>query len=328
MSLGAVAGDTFTIQAADASNVAHNITLSGGLSGVGNLLKTGGGTLTLSGNNYWTGSTTVSAGTLALVGNASTTGVFSDSPAVSILSPGIINVAGVSDDTLHVGDATIEGAESLSGNGTVAGNLYIGTLGSLAPGANSSSFGTFTVTGNLTNAGALTLKIDHPGSGVVNDMIVAQSITNLVGATTTLAVTQGSNSLHTGDVFHLFNIAAGNNPTNLAVALPATSPDTTITYVWNTNNLAGAGTITLTSGLNPVNPIPTNLAFSVSAGVLHLSWPQPTKKLATWALQTNSVGLDSPNDWFTYPGSTTVTNENIVISPTGATYFRVLYYNF
>jgi autotransporter-associated beta strand protein len=55
-----------TFQAADAGNVAHNISLSGVLSGVGGITKTGSGTVTLSGANTYTGNTTVSVGTLAL----------------------------------------------------------------------------------------------------------------------------------------------------------------------------------------------------------------------------------------------------------------------
>jgi autotransporter-associated beta strand protein len=61
-----VAGN-FTIQAADTSATAHNISLSGVLSGNGGLTKTGAGTLTLSGANTYTNNTVVGAGTLDLL---------------------------------------------------------------------------------------------------------------------------------------------------------------------------------------------------------------------------------------------------------------------
>lgn len=62
MSLG---GAGVTIKAADASNVAKNVALTGVISGANGFTKTGGGILTLSGVNTYTGATTVSAGTLA-----------------------------------------------------------------------------------------------------------------------------------------------------------------------------------------------------------------------------------------------------------------------
>ncbi len=61
---------TATFNAADANNLAHNITLSGAISGGGSITKSGGGTLTLSGTNTYTGNTTISAGTLALGNNS------------------------------------------------------------------------------------------------------------------------------------------------------------------------------------------------------------------------------------------------------------------
>jgi autotransporter-associated beta strand protein len=65
MTLGTTGGGV-TIKAADAGNVAHNITLSGVLSGTGGLVKSGAGSLTLSGTNTYSGPTSVTAGTLVL----------------------------------------------------------------------------------------------------------------------------------------------------------------------------------------------------------------------------------------------------------------------
>jgi sialate O-acetylesterase len=55
-----------TFQAADSGNNAKDITLSGVLSGIGGLIKTGAGMLTLDGGNSYSGGTIVNAGTLAL----------------------------------------------------------------------------------------------------------------------------------------------------------------------------------------------------------------------------------------------------------------------
>jgi rhamnogalacturonan endolyase len=55
-----------TIKAADAANVAHNIGLSGILSGTGKLTKSGDGILTISGANTFQGGTFITAGTLVV----------------------------------------------------------------------------------------------------------------------------------------------------------------------------------------------------------------------------------------------------------------------
>ncbi|HSV28422.1 MAG TPA: autotransporter-associated beta strand repeat-containing protein, partial [Candidatus Omnitrophota bacterium] len=59
------AGD-FTFRAASLDGTPHNITLDGVLSGIGPLVKTGGGTLTMSAAHTYTGPTLINEGTLAL----------------------------------------------------------------------------------------------------------------------------------------------------------------------------------------------------------------------------------------------------------------------
>ncbi len=58
--------NTFGVKAADASNVAHDITLSGPVTGTGAIVKTGGGTVALTGTLSYTGNTTVEAGSHSL----------------------------------------------------------------------------------------------------------------------------------------------------------------------------------------------------------------------------------------------------------------------
>ena len=76
------------IQAADASGTAHNIGISGALTGLGGINKTGGGTLTLSGLNTYSGNTTVSAGTLEVANDD----VFDDASTVTIVSGATLNL--------------------------------------------------------------------------------------------------------------------------------------------------------------------------------------------------------------------------------------------
>ncbi len=64
-------GGNITFQAADINGFSNDISLSGALSGVGGLTKTGGGTLTLFGANTYTGVIAINAGTVLLTGNGS-----------------------------------------------------------------------------------------------------------------------------------------------------------------------------------------------------------------------------------------------------------------
>jgi len=117
-SLNMTLGTNPTIKAADESNAAKNITLSGLLSGTG-LTKTGDGTLTLQGDNTYSGATTVSEGTLVINGNQST-------------ATGNVGVSGT--DTRLKGTGTIGGDTTLNagaihspGNGVGKQTFHDGT---------------------------------------------------------------------------------------------------------------------------------------------------------------------------------------------------------
>ena len=140
---GSVAGDILD-NAALAFNRGDNITYASVISGSGSLAQLGAGTLTLTGNNTYTGGTTISSGTLQ-IGNGGTTGSVAgdilDNAALAfnrsdnITFGGVISGSGsmiqLGAGTLTLtGDNTFTGGTTLSSGGLQIGNG--GTSGSIA----------------------------------------------------------------------------------------------------------------------------------------------------------------------------------------------------
>lgn len=94
--------NTFTLRAADASSAPQNITLSGAVTGTGALVKTGGGTVSLTGTYAYTGATEVDAGTLSLA-----TATLSDTATVDITTGAVLDLPHGQQDT--VADFLIDG---------------------------------------------------------------------------------------------------------------------------------------------------------------------------------------------------------------------------
>ena len=178
----------------------NNLTVSGGfntliggaISGSGALSKTGGGTLTLTNGNNYSGGTTVSAGTLAVnntVGSATGTNL------VAVLLGG-----------------------TLGGSGFISGPVTVS--GTLSPG---NSAGTLTINNNLTlGATALSLfELGGTGSGQYDRVTGIGTLTldGLVNVTLINSFTPGL-----GDTFDLFDfslIDASNFDVNTDLALPS-----------------------------------------------------------------------------------------------------------
>jgi autotransporter-associated beta strand protein len=116
----ATVGGNITFKAADASNVAQNITLSGVLSGSGGLVKTGGGTLLLSGANTYTGDTTVQAGTLSI-----TTGFLADNGDVYLTTGSVFDLNFTGSDTIRTLyiDGVAQAPGTYGGSGSGASNI-------------------------------------------------------------------------------------------------------------------------------------------------------------------------------------------------------------
>jgi len=118
------------------------------------------------------------------------------------------------------------------------------------------------------------------------------------------------------------DFAVTNSVTNLvlngSVQVPGIYNSTTASpYITGSGSLQVIVPVTVATN-------PTNITVSITGGnTLHLSWPADH---LGWTLQTNSVDLANTNYWFAYPGSASVTNENITIYPTQKNvFFRLVY---
>ena len=95
----------------------------------------------------------------------------------------------------------------------------------------------------------------------------------------------------------------------------------TVNYTNSTDN----SVVTLTAPVTTqaaVSTAPVKMTVTSGGGNLHFSWPSDH---LGWSLQTNSVGLTAPNAWFTYPGSSSVTNITVPIGTSGNVFFRLTY---
>ena len=148
-----------------AQNLLHDPALAG-LDG--GLLKTGGGLLTLSGANTYTGPTAVECGTLQITGS-----VASDELILS--KSGAIDLCG--------GTGTFARVTSLDGNlspQTVNGTLRVGER--LTVGATEGAYGTVFTTTNLTLAAGATLALTVDDSGMDGDLLMVEGDFTCEGA--------------------------------------------------------------------------------------------------------------------------------------------------
>ena len=134
---------TLTIDNSSATNYLYDGAISGNIS----LVKNGTATQTLSGNNTYTGNTTVNNGTLTLSGGT------------AIADAGTVILANTAGAVLNVN--TSETIGSLQGGGATGGNVTIASGQTLTVAeANSNTFsGSLQGSGNLTKSGAGTLTL-------------------------------------------------------------------------------------------------------------------------------------------------------------------------
>ena len=195
--------------------------IGGGTASVPNnisIIKSGVGTWTLSAANTYTAATTIQAGTLALSSNGS----IANSTLIDVGSNAIFNVSAKSGYTLY-------NNQTLSGNGTVTGNVADQSGAIISPG---NSVGTLTFNNNLTLSGNDAIGYDIDGAN--GDLLDVKGNLTLNGSTgSETAINVSLLSPPTSSTYHVVTVTGTltgtssrikvNNPTRYIISGSVTS---------------------------------------------------------------------------------------------------------
>ncbi|HEY2451989.1 MAG TPA: autotransporter-associated beta strand repeat-containing protein [Scandinavium sp.] len=144
----------------------------------GSLVKTGTGSLILSGDNSWTGTTSVKQGSLFING----------------------------DQQAATGDTTVDANATLGGMGVIGGNVLVANNGHITAGDSMTGVGELTINGDLTlnDNSQIDFQLGqayHPG-GLMNDVITVKGDLNLDGK---LNITETDGGNFDVGIYRIFN---------------------------------------------------------------------------------------------------------------------------
>jgi autotransporter-associated beta strand protein/T5SS/PEP-CTERM-associated repeat protein len=247
--------------------------------GGGGLTKLGSGALVLTAANTYSGLTVVSNGTLLVDGSIA-------------------------------GNALVASGGALGGTGTISGAVTVNPGGALSPG---DGLGTLTLNASPVLNGATVMEVSKDGGTAASDLLVVAGSPLTYGGTLQINPI-GTNALHVGDTFTLFNAPSIGGAFASVVTYSAGQLVT-----WTVNS-PGPGQFTVAS----VTPVSSPSIGAVVSGTnLTISWPEAN---AGWRLlqQTNHLDLGisrDPLDWGAVAGSQTNHQVTVPVSPANPTEF-------
>jgi len=282
--------------AAQADTIARDI------SGGGRLIVNGG-TLTLSGNNTYSGGTVISNGVLQVGTNGASGSL--GSGTVTNNSSLVINLTG----SLAVSTINGTGTTTVS-NGTLAASAVDGTVnvngGALAQSVDG-SIGLLAIGGNLNlNSGTLVAALNK-SSSPSNTVYQVTGVISYTGGT--LKLLNFGPALANGDKFAIFNKLVPGG-----AGITIVSPGFTVN-----NNLGTDGSVTVAT----VQPAGSNVVTpSVTGGTLNLSWPSAWTGLHL-QVQTNTLAQGLGTNWITLPNTDLGNNFSTTMQKTNEVFYRL-----
>jgi autotransporter-associated beta strand protein len=266
-------GSVTLVNAADylEINSTNNLVINNLIGGLGSVVKQNTGSVTLTANNTFTGSLTISAGTLALSGSVG------DAARIQLSSGAVLNVAAVSGGFVVGSSQTLAGVGSVSGNVTVNGTVNPGPLGTL------------NFSNSLVLSGTAVMELNR--TNAQNADLISAATLAFGGM---LTVTNLGGALQAGDSFQLFSGVI--NGAFAATNLPALS---STNLFWDASKLDSQGilAVALEPAAAPTILPPslngTNLTLQTSSQSGFNYMLQATAQLtpSNWtAIQTNAGG--------------------------------------
>jgi len=209
------------------------VAVSNSISGSGSLMQAGAGVLTLFAANTYSGTTYVSAGTLALTNSAA----IASSTNLNLANGALFDISGTTSHAM-----TLSTGKMISGDGSVNGSFTIASGATLAPGNND--------LGSLSFSNALTLNAGSKTIMYVSHDWQTNNVVSVAGTFTwggALVISNADDPLQGGDAFPLFT--AGNFAGSFSsLTLPALTPG----LYWNTNTFKMDGTLRIVTETPPV----------------------------------------------------------------------------